>query len=80
MKYFLLMLLSVSAFAAEPAPAPSVAPQLQIQVPDELPFVDADIQAAFKGKVYYIGTPSMVQLAREVRLLREQLQKQAKKK
>lgn len=41
--------------------------------PDELQFVDKDIRKAFEGKVYIIGTPTQVQLAREIRLLRIQM-------
>ncbi len=34
---------------------------------DELQFVDADIRAAFEGKTYTNGTPTMAQLSRNVR-------------
>lgn len=38
---------------------------------DEMQFVDADIAAAFSGCVYLTGTPTQVQLARELHLARE---------
>jgi hypothetical protein len=37
--------------------------------PDELQFVDADIREAFEGKSYLTGTPTMVQLSRDIRAL-----------
>lgn len=39
---------------------------------DELRFVDADIAAAFSGCIYLTGTPTEMQLARELRRFREE--------
>lgn len=44
---------------------------------DELQFVDEDIRAAFADRRYLLGTPTMVQLVRELQLLRRALQSKA---
>ena len=36
---------------------------------DELDFVDEDIKKAFEGKSYFIGTPSIAQLTRNIKEL-----------
>jgi len=40
-----------------------------IDQPNELRFVDDDIAKEFKGKNYLVGTPTMVQLARNLKEL-----------
>jgi hypothetical protein len=37
----------------------------------DLDYIDDDIKRIFKGKNYYIGTPTMAQLVKEMKLLRE---------
>lgn len=84
MKFYTLVLLLCSSTAfAEPSPLPSVAPApsvspiptLSTKLPNELVFVDKDIEKAFAGTNYIIGTPSVVQMTRELKRLREVLQK-----
>lgn len=41
------------------------------KVPDELSLCDDDIKAAFKGVSYLVGTPTMAQLTKEIKLLRK---------
>jgi hypothetical protein len=36
---------------------------------DELKFVDDDIKKEFDGKIYHVGTPSIVQLSRDIKEL-----------
>lgn len=49
--------------------------------PDELSFVDKDIRKIFEShqgeyvKTYFIGHPTVMQLCKELRLLREALKK-----
>lgn len=45
-----------------------------IEIPNELDFVDEDIKEAFKGKSYFVGTPSNLQLARNVKILSDVMQ------
>lgn len=42
---------------------------------NELEFVDKDIKDEFEGKQYIIGTPTNLQLARDIRKLIEVLKK-----
>lgn len=42
-----------------------------IKQPDELSFVDEDIQELFEGCSYIMGMPLMAQLIKELRLLRQ---------
>lgn len=42
-----------------------------LKQPDELSFVDEDIQELFKGCSYIMGMPLMAQLIKELRLWRE---------
>jgi len=44
--------------------------------PDELSLCDPEIRALFEGTQYFIGTPTMAQLVKELRLLREALAKE----
>lgn len=44
-------------------------------LPDELQFVDEDIRKAFEGTNYIIGTPTNVQLSRDIKKLTEVLLK-----
>lgn len=44
-------------------------------LPDELQFVDEDIKKAFEGTNYIIGTPTNVQLSRNIKKLTEVLLK-----
>ncbi len=39
------------------------------ETPDELDFVNEDIKKAFEGKSYFIGTPSIAQLSRNIKEL-----------
>ena len=48
---------------------------LQPDLPDELQFVDEDIRKAFEGTNYIIGTPTNVQLSRDIKKLTEVLLK-----
>ena len=47
----------------------------QPDLPDELQFVDEDIRKAFEGTNYIIGTPTNVQLSRDIKKLTEVLLK-----
>lgn len=40
---------------------------------DELKFVDADIADEFRGKAYFVGTPTLTQLVRNINKMNEQL-------
>lgn len=58
-------------------PEPEMVAPLVLAIPDERPpdelqFMDADIAAAFSGCIYPTGTPTQVQLARELRRFREE--------
>ena len=44
-----------------------------VEHPDELSFVDEDIRELFKDCNYVMGMPLLVQLIKELRLLRESL-------
>ena len=43
-------------------------------LPNELDFVDADIKKEFEGKNYIVGTPTSVQLARNIKKLNDNLE------
>lgn len=43
------------------------------ETPNELDFVDSDIKQAFEGKAYFVGTPTNVQLNRNLKLLIEKI-------
>lgn len=43
---------------------------------EELKLVDDDIAAVYSGRVYYIGTPILAQMSRELKLLRLELERQ----
>lgn len=47
----------------------------QPDLADELQFVDEDIRKAFEGTNYIIGTPTNVQLSRDIKKLTEVLLK-----
>ena len=49
---------------------------INTELPDELKFLDKDIADEFRGKNYFIGTPTLVQLARRV----DELVKELKRK
>jgi hypothetical protein len=40
---------------------------------NELQFVDDDLAAIFRGKAWMMGTPTMIQLSRDLRALTEEL-------
>lgn len=44
------------------------------KLPNELHFVDEDIRKEFEGTNYFIGTPSNVHLARNLKILSEKIQ------
>ena len=50
-------------------------PNINFGMLDELSLVDADLRELFEGKSYYVGTPLVAQLIREIRLLRESFKK-----
>lgn len=43
---------------------------------EELKLVDKDIADIYRGKPYFLGTPFLAQLARELKLLRLELERQ----
>ena len=47
---------------------------------NELDFVDEDIKKAFEGKNYFIGTPSIIQLTRNIEKLNNLINKPKKYK
>ena len=48
---------------------------VNIELPNELDFVDEDIRKAFEGTNYFVGTPTNVQLSRNLKILSEKIQK-----
>ena len=49
---------------------------VSIEQPDELSFVDDDIRELFKGCSYIMGMPLMAQLIKELRLLRDSINRE----
>lgn len=49
--------------------------KVNTELPNELDFVDEDIRKAFEGTSYFVGTPTNVQLARNLKMLSEKIQK-----
>jgi hypothetical protein len=49
--------------------------KVNTEFPNELDFVDDDIRKAFEGTNYFVGTPTNIQLSRNLKMLSENIQK-----